>query len=561
MDAQTPRNLEAALQYAAMGYPVFPCKPGTKQPATEHGFTDATTDVEQVNRWWGENPDYNVAMPTQGLCVLDVDGPTNVYLYKLSPGQLAELSDAPMQRTPRGGLHFVTRQNGEVLHNTTSKLADKVDTRADGGYIVVAPSVFNGNAYSWERPLQPVDQLPVVPAWLVEALKTAKPQAKTGKGGPPRVELLERCWAYVQKCPDAISGEGGHPATYRVACECFRFGLTDAEANEILRRFNATKTGGEQWREKELAHKLEGARQEVITAGEFGSRVKSNARNRRSKKREAERPQPPPAPAADQNGIEPICTNKGATEAMNARRFAVRFGANVRYCHPWVKWLTWDKTRWAIDDSGIVGSLAKEIGKALWAEAEAWARLFYPEEDKGVFKLMTMFCTASNSDHGLRAMLAIARSEPGIPVAPSQLDGDPWLFNVQNGTINLRTGKLQDHRREDYITKLAPVTFNASADCPVWCKFLKVVLADVELRAFVRRLVGYCLTGSTQEHVLPFLYGIGSNGKSTFLNVVLALLGVDYAIKAPTDLLLAKKNETHPTELADLFGKRFVACI
>jgi putative DNA primase/helicase len=95
----------------------------------------------------------------------------------------------------------------------------------------------------------------------------------------------------------------------------------------------------------------------------------------------------------------------------------------------------------------------------------------------------------------------------------------------------------------------------------VWCKFLKVVLADVELRAFVRRLVGYCLTGSTQEHVLPFLYGIGSNGKSTFLNVVLALLGVDYAIKAPTDLLLAKKNETHPTELADLFGKRFVACI
>jgi putative DNA primase/helicase len=275
-------------------------------------------------------------------------------------------------------------------------------------------------------------------------------------------------------------------------------------------------------------------------------------------------PWQPMKPTSDENDIEPICTNKGRTEAMNARRFAVRSGANVRYCQPWGKWLRWDNTRWKQDDCRHVDTLAKEVGKALWAESEAWARQSDPDGDKGnkaVLKLMAVFCTASNSDHGLRAMLALARSEAGIPVLPENLDGDSWLFNVQNGTIDLHTGQLQEHRREDYVTKLAPVTFDPSADCPVWCKFLSVALPDVELRGFVRRLVGYCLTGSTQEHVLPLLYGIGANGKSTFLNAVLALLGTDYAIKAPTDLLLAKKNESHPTELADLFGKRFVACI
>jgi putative DNA primase/helicase len=106
-----------------------------------------------------------------------------------------------------------------------------------------------------------------------------------------------------------------------------------------------------------------------------------------------------------------------------------------------------------------------------------------------------------------------------------------------------------------------PVAFDPAADCKLWIEFLNVVLPDADLRAFVRRLVGYSLTGSTREHILPFLYGTGANGKSVFLNTIAALLGTDYGIKAPADLLLAKRNESHPTELADLHGKRFVACI
>jgi putative DNA primase/helicase len=166
----------------------------------------------------------------------------------------------------------------------------------------------------------------------------------------------------------------------------------------------------------------------------------------------------------------------------------------------------------------------------------------------------------SNSRGGVRNMAAMAKSD--LAVAPEQLDADPWLFNVENGTIDLRTGRLREHRKGDFITKLAPVAFDPDSDCPLWTRFLETVFAgDGELIAYMRRLVGYCLTGVTVEHILPFLHGVGANGKSTFCETVLKLMGPDYAMKAPPDLLLAKRFDTHPTDRADLFGKRFVACI
>jgi putative DNA primase/helicase len=77
----------------------------------------------------------------------------------------------------------------------------------------------------------------------------------------------------------------------------------------------------------------------------------------------------------------------------------------------------------------------------------------------------------------------------------------------------------------------------------------------------VQRVLGYTLTGVTEEHVLPFCHGTGANGKSTKVETLLKMMGLDYAMKAPPDLLMAKRGESHPTERADLFGKRFVACV
>jgi putative DNA primase/helicase len=139
------------------------------------------------------------------------------------------------------------------------------------------------------------------------------------------------------------------------------------------------------------------------------------------------------------------------------------------------------------------------------------------------------------------------------------MDRDPWLLNVSNGTIDLRTGKLNPHRREDLITKLAPVAYEQNAPCPLWDAFLKRIFADnASLITFVQRLCGVSLTGDVSEQMLPIFWGVGANGKTTLLSTLLGILGDDYAMPAPPGLLLLRRGEHHPTERALLFGKRLI---
>jgi putative DNA primase/helicase len=172
------------------------------------------------------------------------------------------------------------------------------------------------------------------------------------------------------------------------------------------------------------------------------------------------------------------------------------------------------------------------------------------------------WCLKSESARSINAMLDLARSEPGIPILPEEFDRDPWLFNCPNGTLELKTGTLREHRRADYLTKLCPVEYHADARCPRWLEFLDQIFArKTKLIWYVQRLLGYCLTGAVTEQILPILWGSGANGKSTLVNVVLEILGEDYALKAPRDLLMALRGDSHPTGLARLFGRRVAVCV
>jgi hypothetical protein len=166
--------LEAALRYAELGYRVFPCAPGAKTPLTRHGFHDATTDIEQIERWWSQHPNANIGIPTAGLVVIDIDGETNPWLAD-DHERMLELASAPMSITPRGGRHYLFRQSaGKHWRCTESRLAPKVDTRAEGGYIIAPPSVVeSGKTYRWAPGLEldaPPDRLPEPPLWLIQEL-------------------------------------------------------------------------------------------------------------------------------------------------------------------------------------------------------------------------------------------------------------------------------------------------------------------------------------------------------------------------------------------------------
>ena len=242
-----------------------------------------------------------------------------------------------------------------------------------------------------------------------------------------------------------------------------------------------------------------------------------------------------------------LCTDTG-----NAERLADRHGANLRYCYPWGSWLVYDGTRWRVDDRGAAVRLAKDTARSIFEEAKEAAT------DEAA-KRLGKWASSSLSEGKLKSMIALAQSEPGVPVLPEDLDAPTDLLNVLNGTIDLRTGELREHRREDLLTKIAPVEYDPGAAAPVWAATLERTLPSEAVRRFFKKLCGYALTGDVSEQLLAVLYGTGANGKSTVLNALLAVLG-GYGMQAAPDLLVAKKG-SHPTELADLFGMRFVASI
>ena len=171
----TSTKHEAALEYAELGYPVFPCVPGEKKPACKNGLLDATTDEARIDAWWLENPNYNIGLSTNGLLVVDIDGADNPLLSDAD--KMLDLAAAPSQTTPSGGRHYFFKQPDDgTFKNTQSRLADKVDTRAAGGYVVVAPSANGESNYCWlGEPLNDfLHCLPLPPQWVVDGLAKKK---------------------------------------------------------------------------------------------------------------------------------------------------------------------------------------------------------------------------------------------------------------------------------------------------------------------------------------------------------------------------------------------------
>jgi putative DNA primase/helicase len=164
----------------------------------------------------------------------------------------------------------------------------------------------------------------------------------------------------------------------------------------------------------------------------------------------------------------------------------------------------------------------------------------------------------SESVRRRKAFIEAASWIPDLNVSTGSLDRNPWLLNVENGTVDLKTGELREHRREDMITRIARVTCDRNAVCPIWKKFLMEIMNyNAELIRFIQTAAGWAVTGDTSEQSMFILFGTGANGKSTFLNTIMNLLG-DYAIATPTETFMKKSGDQITNDIARLRGTRFV---
>ncbi|MDW7730682.1 MAG: phage/plasmid primase, P4 family [Bacillota bacterium] len=246
------------------------------------------------------------------------------------------------------------------------------------------------------------------------------------------------------------------------------------------------------------------------------------------------------------NGITENLTDLGS-----AKRFITQANGEIRFLWERGKWIYWTGKAWEEDQSG------KEAAK----RAELTVRSIYAEaaecEDKKDREALSDYARKSESEQKLRAMLKLA--QPRLSVAMADMDPDPWLLNCLNGTINLQTGELLIHDRENLISNIIPVEFDIDAECPEWLNFLNLIMGgEKEMLTFLQRAIGYSLTGHTDERCLFILYGEGRNGKSTFTeNIAYMLPG--YAMKTPSETLLLKKwGDGIPSDIARLKGARFV---
>ncbi|WP_240806613.1 phage/plasmid primase, P4 family [Polyangium spumosum] len=308
-------------------------------------------------------------------------------------------------------------------------------------------------------------------------------------------------------------------------------------------------------------------------------------------------PSPPPAPRAGTAPVEGAASPRrdGAarapralpalrpgtgecTELANAEGLVAHHGADLRYVEELGGWHHYDGRRWS-RDTPAVERAAKDYTRLLslvGAERLAAARRALDAVEGSADEPAIQRARAaldgaqrrqawamrSQGARALSNMLALASSEPGVVERASAFDADPWALSCLNGVVDLRTGKLRPHRREDLITRLAPVVYDPAARSELWESFLHDVTGgDQELAGFLCRAVGYSMSADTSEEKLFFVHGPAASGKSTFLEAVKAALG-DYGMTSDFETFLVRPQVGAPrNDIARLAGSRFVVSI
>lgn len=244
------------------------------------------------------------------------------------------------------------------------------------------------------------------------------------------------------------------------------------------------------------------------------------------------------------------------TDTGNAHRLYDRYGSVIRYSYNRRKWYFWDGKTWVLDDMGEIKKLADVICEDI--KLEAWNI-----QDEDLQEKWLKFAQKTASSKGKENFVKECQHLNEIPVSPDDFDAYTDYLNVQNGIVNLRNGELIPHDSNFMMSKICNCEYDIEHKKPEkWLKFLDDITGgDKALQDYIQKCVGYSLSGSTKDQCAYFLYGMGNNGKSTFLDTIADMMG-GYAANTQPDTLMMQKNmgNSANSEIARLKSARFVTC-
>lgn len=537
--------IEWALWYASQDLPVFPCY--GKKPlgiAAPNGFHDATCDEARIRSWWAQWPWANIGIPVKdGEVVCDIDprngGDTLLYTLQRDHGQLP---DTLTSHTGGDGLHLSFTSTVPVKNK--AKIGDGIDVQGVGSYVIVPPSIHpeTGKRYVWDAAYGPDSITPQpAPAWLEDLIRVkTETKATPAAARDPQAPILEGTReTTLFRLAGAMRHHGASPEAIRRALE--------AENTRCVPPLDA----------KDL-DRMAGS------AGRYTPAARLEVQ--------------PPAP--EKEGETETAPSRSAPESgtplsdyFNARALVERYGTDMHYCYPWKSWLVWTGTHWQRDEMGTMKQWAKDTMRSMLDTLKDMT-------DDKARDARYKHIKASLSTSRLEGMVHEAQDER--PIMPQRFDQPLALLNCTNGTLDLRTGALQPHSRDDLLMKCLAIPYTPEASCPTWERFLWRIMggsrgqdtpdesaavrqaryeADERARrliGFLKRAVGYSLTGNTSEHCFFLLHGNGRNGKGTFIETVQTMLG-SYGATADMSTFLARKDDAVRNDLADLHGARFVS--
>ncbi len=491
-------------KYHTLGRCVIPSGGGDKRKKALIPWTPYQTrkpDDMQLEKWQRELKPEVWAMvtgPVSGLFVVDCD-------TKEAIAMMEAAGIKPHAKTPRGGYHYYCKWPSWVIP-TKAGLLPGVDTRGQGGYVNFCGG--NGKA-SYQVLIMPTDESLITFGQLpAELQKPLKPKPKT---------LTERIY---QEALDRAQPGNRNETGLWLACQLRDNHISEADAETTMRRYAAevSDLGTEPYTENEAIASLHQAFTRPA--------------------REAWHPTAP-APETGQFNL---------TELGNAERLVAQYGDILRYCYERRKWLIWNGKYWQWDAGNKITKLAKQTVRNIYREAA-------DEPDEKLRKAIADHARRSENDHRLSAMVTLAQSETGVPITIDELDADQWLLNVNNGTINLRTGELRSHDPKDLITRIVSLDYTPNAISQVWQDFLsKIFEGNQELISYVHRALGYSITGDQGEQAFFFCHGAGWNGKSTLLGAIQDVLGPYVAEADPSAFMVSKNQSPGPNEtIAELY--------